>query len=222
MRPKPTLPLPSTGPAGPAGFTLIELMIVIVIVGIMVMTVAPSLQQLLGDNRQSNAAADLVRIGRLARASAISTGAAHMLRFTESGPAGSNLGLIELYAGMNNKCQQTPWAQAIAAGPVAVFDMTEWNPASGAAQPTAADTGRQVITLRAQTITNAGTPTARTALRVCFQPNGDVYTTSADAATQLVMQRDRVRFSIARTITGVSYGRVRQVLFPAAGSARFE
>ena len=186
-----------------AAFSLVELMIALIIIGIMAMTVAPSLQQVLG---------------RRAPGAAIDTAAAHMLWFQESEPAGSNLGRIALYAGMNSKCQQTPWAQAtgMAGQPLAVFDMTDFNPTNGTTQPRSNDAGRQVITLRA---TMAA---ARTDLRICFQPNGDVYTTAADNTTQLITQRDRVLFAIARTIDGVSYGRTRTVLFPAAGSMRFE
>jgi Tfp pilus assembly protein FimT len=210
---------------------MVELLVALVIIGIMVMTVAPSLQQLLGDNRQVTAAGDLVRIGRLARSRAIDLGVAHMLRFRQAEPANSNLGLIEMYVGMNNKCLQTNWqaAMGMAGQPVAVYDMTEWNPTNGTLQPRANDVGRQVITLRVSTVAADATETARTLLRLCFQPNGDVYTTSADAFdvandtnAPLVTQRDRARFTIARTIDGVAYGVPRRVLFPTAGSMRFE
>lgn len=208
---------------GTEAFSMIELMLALVIIGIMAMTIAPSLQQVLGDNRQSTAAGDLVRIGRAARSAAIDSGAAHMLWFREAEPAASNLGRLELYAGMNSKCQQTPWNQAtaMAGQPLVVFDMTDYNPTNGSTQPRASDMGRQVITLRAVTI-NGANATARTDIRICFQPNGDVYTTATNGSTQFVMQRDRVRFSIARTIGGQPYGRTRQVLFPTAGSMRFE
>jgi len=220
MRPRGPEPRPSDRRAA---FSMIELMLVLVIIGIMAMTVAPSLQQVLGDNRQTTAAGELLRIGRRARAAAISSGAAHMLWFREAEPANSNLGRIELYAGMNSKCQQTPWAQALVmpGQPIAVYDMTDFNPTNGSTQPRSNDVGRQVITLRAATV-NGANATARAAIRICFQPNGGVYTTATDASTQLVTQLDRVRFSIARTIDGQAYGRVRSVLFPTAGSMRFE
>jgi hypothetical protein len=148
-----------------------------------------------------------------------------MLWYQQAGPAGSNLGQIGLYVGMNSRCQQTPWGQVTDGGqlPVASFDMTDFNPTNGVTQPTASDAGRQVITLRARTIDPVGTATARTSLRLCFQPSGDVYVNAADAALlPLVRQRDRAQFSIARTIDSVGYGRVRTVLFPIAGSMRFE
>jgi type II secretory pathway pseudopilin PulG len=200
---------------------MIELMIVLVIIGIMVMTVGPSLAQVMGDNRQTTASAELIRIARRARGMALESGAAIMLRYQEAEPADSNLGHIGLYVGMNSRCQQTPWAQAFAAGPAACFDMTEFNPSDGS-QPTADDDGRQVITLRARMIDGVGNATARAVLLMCFQPSGDVYTSPADTSTQLYKQRDRAQFTIARTIDGVGYGRPRQVLFPIAGSMRFE
>lgn len=221
---RPRRPQPRAA-ARTAAFTMIELMLVVVIIGIMVMTVGPSLQMVLGDNRQTTASAELVRIGRRARGMALESGTAIMLWYREAEPAGSNLGHIGLYVGMNSRCQQTNWVQAttlMPGQPVASYDMTEFNPTNGVIQPAANDVGRQVITLRARTIDGAGNATAREVLRICFQPNGDVYTTPADTSTQFMMQRDRVQFSIARTIDSVAYGRTRTVLFPLAGSMRFE
>ena len=217
-----------------SAFTLVEMMIAIVIIGIMVMTVAPSLQQVLGDNRQVAAAGELVRFGRMARSRAIDLGVAHMLRYRQAQPGTTNLGMIQLYIGMNSKCLQSNWAQAMTPGmagqPVAVYDMTEWNPTDGVTQPQADDQGRQVIPLRAATIhPGTGTATDRTLLRICFQPNGEVYTTVSDATdfandtnAPLAVQRDRARFTIARSISGAAYGVPRFVLFPVAGSVRFE
>jgi prepilin-type N-terminal cleavage/methylation domain-containing protein len=207
-----------------AAFTMIELMIVLVIIGIMVMTVGPSLQQVVGDQRQGSASSELIRIARRARGMALESGTAIMLWYREAEPASSNLGHIGLYVGMNSRCQQTPWDQAIAmpGQPVDTYDMTAFNPTNGATQPAASDAGRQVITLRVRTVDGVGNATDRSALRICFQPSGDVYTTPANTSTQLVKQRDRAQFSIQRTIDGVTYGRTRQVLFPIAGSMRFE
>jgi len=198
-----------------AGLSLVELMIVLVVIGVMIMTVAPSLTQVLADNRQSSAAADMVRIAARARAAAVSSGVAHMLRFRETEPAGSNLGLVELYAGMNNRCAQTPWDQVLPPAPmmtpVGVLDMTEYNPGNGT--QTTTTNGGQVVTLRA----NDGIAD-RAELRICYQPNGAAFTALADGV--LSPQANAVLFTLARTHNGVPYGRNRRVVLPVAGSPR--
>jgi hypothetical protein len=120
-------------------------------------------------------------------------------------------------------------ARGMPGQPLADTPIPPWNPPTGTRQPRPTDAGRQVTTLRVSTVAADATETARTLLRLCFQPNGDVYTTSADAFdvandtnAPLVTQRDRARFTIARTIDGVAYGVPRRVLFPTAGSMRFE
>src|SRR5690349_2448534 len=141
----------AAGGGGPgarrAGFTIMELMIVLVIIGIMAMTVAPSLSEVLTSNRQSSAAMDLVRFGRRVRSRAVSSGAAQLARFVKRDSNG--LGRVELFTGINNKCMQTPWADAIAAGAVRSqsFDMTDYNTGE---DPKVDDEGRAVIELMAR------------------------------------------------------------------------
>jgi prepilin-type N-terminal cleavage/methylation domain-containing protein len=234
-----------------AAFTLVELMIALVIMGVMAAAIAPSLSEVLADSREGAASQDLVRLSRRARAMALSTGMAHLLRFQEASKYSdqtlNSLGSIELYAGMNGRCTQTPWTTAFAAtlafpspadpGPagrlraIEIFEMAYYNVTGDGERPTAADTGRQVITLRATV--GAGTDD-KPIVWICYQPNGDSYTMVDSPADPLKLFRQstldepqHVRGSVVFTIrravrTGsvVPHGTDRKVIFPAGGNAR--
>jgi prepilin-type N-terminal cleavage/methylation domain-containing protein len=209
------------------GFTIIELMIALVIIGIMAATVAPALSEVLADNRQTSAAMDVVRTARQARAQAISTGLAHLLRYRNSNDkAGAfGLGTIAMYVGLNSKCRQTPWGQAFAPavnsnqGPVHILHMREYNPTDGDTDPQAGDDNRHVITAVSQLRDDTTAALAQTL--ICYQPNGEIYTGAAYVnPSSLVPQVDPVLITIGRTFNGVRRGQNRQVLFPVGGNAR--
>jgi prepilin-type N-terminal cleavage/methylation domain-containing protein len=209
-----------------SGFSLIELMITLVIMGVIAAAVAPSLSEVLADSREGAAAQDLVRLSRRARALAMGSGIAHMLRFQQASSNG--LGAIELYAGMNNKCLQTPWAtQAFVAPagsrlrPFEVFDMRDYNPTGAVNGPTVDDTGRQVIALQGTVGGNAVTE-----IWICYQPNGDPYAMTASPVNPALFDRQTqsVLFTISRWVTPklnrIPHGQDRQVIFPIGGTAR--
>jgi prepilin-type N-terminal cleavage/methylation domain-containing protein len=201
-----------------AGFTIIEMMIVLCIVGVMAAAIAPSLGELLADNRQSSAAMDLVRLARQTRAQASTSGLAQLIRFRGGNDdAGANgLGAITVYAGMNTKCMRTPWqltltpASGTGLGPSRLFHMGDYNPSTGT--PTANDLDRHVIALSARL--DGGQP--QVDLRVCYQPNGEVYV----GVPGLAVQTASVLFSITRTMDRAARGRERQVILPVGGNAR--
>jgi prepilin-type N-terminal cleavage/methylation domain-containing protein len=203
-----------------AGFSLVELLIVIVIVGIMAMTVAPSLSEVLSGNRHASAAMDLVKFARATRSAAASSGAAQLMRFLPSGS--NNLGLIERYIGLNNRCLQSRWDIAMGADPgqgpkrVLGFDMASYNPGD---KPSDDDKTQQIIRMKAQSL--GTTPRAiTTSLWLCYQPDGQVYANYDEAG--MVVQNLDVEFTISRSIMGEKHGVDRKVLFPSGGNARFE
>jgi prepilin-type N-terminal cleavage/methylation domain-containing protein len=204
------------------GFTIIELMIALVVIGVMAATIAPSLTEVLADNRQVSAAMDIVRLARQTRARTIATGTAHMLRYRgdTSEAAGYGLGTIAVHVGMNSKCLQTPWNQSTAPaagsgqGPREIFHMADYNPTNGVTAPRAADESRHVIAL--ETRFGAEGAAVQTEARICYQPNGDTYT----GTTGLAVQADPVLIAIRRSVDGVARGRDRQVVFPVGGNAR--
>lgn len=200
-----------------AGFSLIELLISLTIIGIMSAAIAPSIGEMVADNRQASAAIDIVRLARKARALTISSGNAHLLRY-QVGPG--QLGMIELFAGMNNKCLQTPWAQAFNAlagsrlRALETIDMSFYNPKTGSI-PTVDDTGRQVIWATA--LVNA---TAVNQVQICYQPDGEVYTAVPPATLARQQVALPVLFRVFRSVNGVSHGQIREIIFPAGGTAR--
>lgn len=211
-----------------AGFTLVELLIALVIMGVMAAAIAPSLSEVLADSRQGAAAQDVVRLSRRARALAMGTGVAHMLRFQEASSNG--LGAVELYAGMNNKCLQTPWDTVVFVAPATsllrpleVFDMAYYNPTDGLARPGVDDAKRQVIGLTARVGANANKVGV---IWLCYQPNGDPFAMTASPLNPATFGRQTasVLFTISRWIliggARVAHGQDRQVIFPIGGTAR--
>lgn len=197
------------------GFTLMELMIVVVMVAALALAVAPSMTEVLANNRQTSASMDLIRFARRIRQTAISSGTAHLMHYVQTDSNG--LGRIQVFRGMNNRCMQTPWALAVANGPNRnmSFDMIDYNPSEVGSRPGAADSGRQVIGLLEAGAGN------RTELSLCYQPDGMVYAIYGDMTVTMVMQNTDTVFRIVRKIEGVQHGKVREVIFPLAGQARF-
>lgn len=218
-----------------AGFTLIEAMIVLMIIGVMAAAIAPSLMEVLADNRQVTATQDLVRLGRRARSLALGSGYAYLLRFQEDLNRG--LGKFHLWAGMNNRCTQTDWVGQVltiddpastcgppsptspipAPCPVEVLGMRDYNPTDGVTAPSSTDTERQVITARSTS----------PLVWLCFQPNGEVYGMTGGTwgiPPPFTKQAQPFVFTISRYVNAsggtVTRGRDRQVVFPVGGSAR--
>jgi prepilin-type N-terminal cleavage/methylation domain-containing protein len=220
-------------PKASAGFTLVELLISLVIIGIISGAIAPSLSEVLSDNRQISATHDIVRLARRARSLALSTGVAHLLRYQNTGAPGSNgLGMLELFAGMNGHCTQTPWDQTFTPtagagqGRVEALDMAAYNPtgstydaAAGTwlgSPPTAADTGRPVIRLQAAAGANA-----LNALQVCYQPNGQTYTSfTVTTNPALQPQAQDITLTISRSVNTAPRGQNRVLVLRPGASAR--
>lgn len=121
-----SLPLPTAIGAphrrgGGRGFTLLELMVVITIVGITFTLATPSIRRQLRNRRGNQAAHEVSLLYRAGRARALGRGAAVLVRFTKT--AGSQ-GKVELFeasnpgGGQNNgqlqglpatSCQNTTW-----------------------------------------------------------------------------------------------------------------
>ncbi|MEO0321362.1 MAG: type II secretion system protein [Myxococcota bacterium] len=90
------------------GFSLIELMVVLLIIITAVGLAAPTIRDALASNRQQELALAIVRIAREARAQAASTGRAHLLEFNAAGAAGR--GQFFLWRGTTNVCRNNDWA----------------------------------------------------------------------------------------------------------------
>src|SRR5690606_16438852 len=95
------------------GFTLIELMVVVTIIGILAGLAGPGVGAALREMRASNARADVIRILNHARTAPRGTGKAHLLQF--DGAADGNRGRLSVYRSDASSCLTTDWAAVIAA-----------------------------------------------------------------------------------------------------------
>jgi prepilin-type N-terminal cleavage/methylation domain-containing protein len=216
-----------------AGFTLIELMIVITIMGTMAAMIAPGIGEYLADSRASSASEALVRLSRHMQARTQQTGLAHMLLFTSSSNDGGGLGVVRVYEGMNNHCRQTPWPQTINGkdedghAPVDVLDMSsgDYNPSGSNKAPTVDDRERHVISLRV-----SGALGAPDLAAICIEPGGTVWEGAASSTmgagfvfTKPIasIANKAITFTVSRRMNSAVRGRDRIVFFSTSGLARF-
>jgi prepilin-type N-terminal cleavage/methylation domain-containing protein len=141
------------------GFTIVEMLIALIIIGVMAMAVAPAFSTTLTDNRQRSAAVDLLRLGIKARSLALASGLAHLLQIQ------GTLGTAKLYGGYNRRCWQTPWEDIAfkelnGHGPIESFDIGLYNPPGA---------GQVISTQLSHGKTKLGE------LWICYQPNGETW-----------------------------------------------
>jgi prepilin-type N-terminal cleavage/methylation domain-containing protein len=198
-----------------SGFTIIEMMLALAIIGIMAMAIAPAMSEVLANRRQGAAPHRLINAARVAQARTKETGAAHMLRVLAPNDA---LGRFEVWMGMTSSCVLTPWPFTAAFGPELAEDMAEFNP-TGAVNgdaPTTGDEGRQIITLRGRQLGGAGDLDE---IQICYEPNGRTFTADSNALA-LVPHAVAYELTFRRAIDGVARGVPRQVLFPPGAAPR--
>ncbi|QQR91120.1 MAG: type II secretion system protein [Myxococcales bacterium] len=92
-----------------SGFTLLELLIAVSIIGGSAALAAPAIGTAMAERRVAQAQLDALRIGRQARSEALALGTAHLLRFTKASNPDS-LGMLRLYRGSNSGCNTTDWS----------------------------------------------------------------------------------------------------------------
>ena len=180
-------------------------MLVVAIIGMMAAAVAPAIATAMAEGRASSASVDLVRLGGRARVETLSTGLAHLLRYSqvEYGQGQDKLGLVQLLRGNRNICNmmQGVWDNNNSVL-IDRVDMTDYN--LGVTHK-----------INLQPI-NQGDVTT---FDICFQPDGTMRTR---AVTGPFNFGGDVEFSITRTIGGHQQGPQRLVLFTSGGFARLE
>jgi prepilin-type N-terminal cleavage/methylation domain-containing protein len=207
------------------GFTLLELMVVITVMGTMAALLAPGIGEFMADARASSATEDLVRLSRHVRARAQETGLAHLMMFGSTTNDTGGLGRIRVYEGMNNHCRTTPWPQTINGtisdghAPVQVVDMLLYNPMPSGRNPSVDDASRQVIAMTAQTSTGVVDT-----VNLCYEPSGATFEGAADtslAGFVFTRQIANIKLTVTRKVNSVQRGMTREVNFPPGGIARF-
>ncbi|MGB0680337.1 MAG: prepilin-type N-terminal cleavage/methylation domain-containing protein [Polyangiales bacterium] len=96
-----------------AGFTLVELLVVILVIVSVAAFAAPSLSNAFDERRTNQAAVSLARLAGRARAASVAQGRAYLLRFN---PGESELGEVQVIRGINNGCNTNDW-DALLRGP---------------------------------------------------------------------------------------------------------
>lgn len=183
-----------------AGFTLIELMIVIVIIGISAAMVAPAMMRAMAINRVNRCQYDAARMFRAARANAIGTGRAHLVNLLV---VGGNTHL-EVHVGDSTSCARSAWGP-ILGGALPVDRLWEDD-------YTIPGHGVDLAFLPPA----AGGPTPN---QVCFEPQGERFERAGFGAW--APSRATLVFTIDRLENGSIVGDPqRQIIIPQFGTPR--
>ena len=205
---------------GRAGYTLVELMMVVVIIGVSVTAFAPGFSRAMADRRVSIAARELIRVGRRARSDTFGYLRAHLLWITPKA------GRVQLLRGRTNSCQLTVWKPVLDTCTTAtrrdcLEDFTLASLAKGGS-----------IDMREEQLAGSEVSYVDQAKgrALCFAPNGvTYYGQGADIASATSDMSETVSKTTpggfvyalhAGTSAPTSTSRVHRVLFPLGASPR--
>ena len=161
-----------------AGFTLVELMVVVVFISIMVGLAGPATMNQFGDSRARDMTGAIVNLYNVARARAAGSGRSQLVRYELTA---SGQGFFVAYEGNNSSCLASNWAAIIAAGcdPTDGFCTEQLSPLEF--QPTG---NRFTATMRT---TGAVDTWDEEAADMCFEPTGVAFWRAGAAATSGLM-----------------------------------
>jgi len=170
------------------GFTLVELMVVVVIIGILATISVPPIVERLRNRRASQAAQELALLYRNARVRALGQGFSVLVRYSsangwevrEAMPFGTGTGGCTLQ--MTTSCTTNPWA--VAGTDYRVVGKFDPNVYSGVSETV--------------TVTGAG---AVTTLDTCFTPRGRTFSRT-NTANALAPTTGMVDIAVTRTASG--------------------
>jgi len=216
---KAQLPMPRTRRAlrDPrlAGFTLYELMAVVMIILVGMTLAAPTISTALAEKRTGQVALDLVRLGRRARADSIAYGRAQVLRYSNAGAFGA-FGRVQLFRGIAGGCNTNNWVPIFAAAG------TCGSATSTCVDELDASNSRYRLGGNDSLLTS---PAAFPAVDICYEPNGTMMYSVNGGTTRFTPNNSAALgggfvFSVVRQRSGANEGPTRRVVFPLGGSAR--
>jgi prepilin-type N-terminal cleavage/methylation domain-containing protein len=206
---------------GRAGYTLVELMMVVAIIAASTLAFAPGIGRAVADRRVSSATRELIRIGRRARSDSLGYLRAHLIWITP------DTGRVMLLRGPNNSCLLSDWSAISADCPGTAT--AKLGPRCLEQVFVSALGGPTAIAMYEETLAGAGVAGySQSAHALCYASSGVVYhapgTTLATASGGLTDLND-VNGGLVYTLhTGsgppVSTDRVHRILFPLGSSAR--
>ncbi len=200
------------------GFSLVELMVVIAIIGIGAALAAPAISTAMAERRASQASLDVVRLARRARSETMAFGRASLLRFNNFGSAGSQ-GSLRMFRGRTPSCRTSNWDAAVGGIPPIISGFC---PASSMCvdlvdlSDTKYDTGTHTVELRAPGTSNHD---------ICYEPNGAMMFRYAGGAwldnnAATADNAGGIRMHVQRKVSGVVEGSDRWIVFPWGGTPR--
>jgi type II secretory pathway pseudopilin PulG len=209
-----------------AGYTLVELMMIVMIIGVSVMAFTPGFSRAMADRRVSLATREVIRVGRRARADTFGYLRAHLVWIDPS------LGIVQLLRGPTNSCTLASWGTVASDCATALpgqrcLENLVLSNLSGQTR---------AISVFEEVINSGSTAYSTVGRALCFHPSGVMmYGSGATvAAATASLQSDNVSGTggvnggfIFSLLAGTSQPssanaaqRVHRVLFPMGGSAR--
>jgi prepilin-type N-terminal cleavage/methylation domain-containing protein len=201
-----------------AGFTLLEMMIVVAIIAIAAALAAPSITRAMAISRADRANHDMARLVRFARSQSMALGRAYLVHMSTSGN-----GRAELWQGVTNACRLDDWAGIMTTGGSSCS-------APGEPLGNCIDYVDSVsyslsiyqVQFASCSPVNAGDVCPAAAIDLCFQPNGEMYTRpSAGAGAWTIPAAGLAQITTTRTDYGsASADPLRAALIPVGGAPR--